>query len=68
LFVIIVGIRLKLHILLTKLIQFYLQNTEITPRPIMQRPPYATGGTFRNNPPIARPIPQHIVISSPTLR
>jgi hypothetical protein len=34
----------------------------------MQRPPYVTGGTFTNNPPMAKPIPQHIVISSPTLR
>lgn len=46
----------------------YRQNTEITPRPIMQRPPYATGGTLTIKPPIAKPIPQHIVINSPIRR
>jgi hypothetical protein len=46
----------------------YLQNTETTPRPIMQSPPYATGGTLTTVPTMAIPIPQHIVISSPTLR
>ena len=46
----------------------YRQKTEITPRPIIHRPPYATGGTLTINPPIAKPIPEQIVINSPNLR
>ena len=53
---------------MSSLCQVYLQNTEITPRPIMHRPPYATGGTLTNKPTIAKPIPEKIVINSPVLR
>ena len=49
-------------------LKHYRQNTEITPRPIMHNPPYATGGTLTTNPPIAKPIPEQIVINSPNLR
>ena len=46
----------------------YRQNTEITPRPIIQRPPYDKGGTLITNPAIAKPIPEQMVIISPNLR
>lgn len=46
----------------------YRQKTEMTPRPIMHNPPYATGGTLTTSPTIAKPIPEHIVIISPNLR
>ena len=48
--------------------KFYRHKTEITPRPIMHNPPYATGGTLTANPAIAKPIPEQIVIISPILR
>lgn len=49
-------------------LKHYRQNTEITPRPKMHNPPYATGGTLTTNPPMAKPIPEQIVINSPNLR
>ena len=58
----------QLKIALSEDSKYYRQNTEITPRPIMHNPPYATGGTLTTNPAIAKPIPEQIVINSPNLR
>jgi len=43
----------------------YLQNTDITPRPIIANPPYTTGITPIAFAPIEIAMPDNIIIASP---